>query len=63
MLQGINYGIYSTSNYNIYDGIIKGKTDAINGTITDQETNSQLMDENETIGNNIYKTSYLKIME
>ena len=30
VIQGEQYGVYATSNYSVYDGIIKGKTAAVN---------------------------------
>lgn len=37
VIKGEIYGVESTSTFNYYDGVIKGKTDAISGTIDDQE--------------------------
>lgn len=58
VIQGETYGIMTTGTFNFYDGVIKGKTATINGTITLQENNSQLV--NTTINN--YKTTYLELL-
>ena len=63
ILIGNAHGIKSTETFNFYDGIIKGKNDAINGTISDQETNSQLINDTETVDGSTYNTAYLKNIE
>ena len=57
VIQGKNYGIYSTKNYSFYDGIIKGMIDAVNddSRITGYESDPFLRIP-ETIDNNIYYT-------
>lgn len=52
-------GLKSTVAFNYYDGIIKGQSDSIVGTIADQEANTTLVDSTETIGGVVYKTAYL----
>ena len=39
VIQGLTYGVINKSNavFNFYDGIVKGKTNAVSGTITDYE--------------------------
>ncbi len=59
VLIGNIHGVKTTGTFNFYDGIIKGKTDAIDGTITDQETNSQLINGTETIDGDTYIVNYL----
>ena len=54
------YGLNNRSIFNYYDGIIKGITDAITGTISDQEPNTQLHNGTEQIGGQTYKTVYLE---
>lgn len=60
-LIGKVYGLKSTGTFNFYDGIIKGKTDAINGTISDQETLSTIITGTEVINNATYKTAKLQL--
>ena len=52
-------GIYSIGTLKFYDGIAKGENNAINGTISDQETGATLI--NGTDGD--YHTAYLEIPE
>ena len=61
-LVGKIYGVKSTGTFNFYDGIIKGQTNSINGTVTDKETNSQIINGTETIGGATYQTAYLGIV-
>lgn len=56
ILMGKINGIKSTGTFNFYDGIIKGKTAAINGTVSDQEDNSQITNGTETIDGSTYHT-------
>ena len=60
VLIGEVYGLKTTGTFKYYDGIIKGKTDSINGTITEQEDNSTLIDSTEVISGSTYYTSYLQ---
>lgn len=59
------YGLSNATNgtFNYYDGIIKGITDAITGTITDKEDNSQIVDGTETIDGKTYETVHLEEIE
>ena len=60
IIQGKTYGIKSSSTFNFYDGIIRGKTqNAIEGNITEMEDNSSLVTGTETIDNEDYNTAYL----
>lgn len=54
------YGLNNAGTFNYYDGIIKGITDAITGSINDQEPNTQLHTGTEQIGGKTYKTVYLE---
>ena len=57
---GKTYGIKNNYTFNFYDGIIKGNTDAISGTITNQEIGSQIINGSEVIDGVTYKTIYLE---
>lgn len=59
VLMGAVYGIKSTGTLNFYDGIIKGRTSAINGTVTDMDSNSTVQNGTETISGKAYQTAYL----
>lgn len=61
MLQGKTYGISSSVDYSLYDGILKGQTSAINNIekITEIEDNSKITYNTENIDNVKYKTLYL----
>ena len=63
ILIGEVHGIRSTGTFNFYDGIIKGKTDAIYGNVDDQEANSQIVIGSETIDNATYVTAQLELSE
>lgn len=58
VIQGKDYGVMTTLNYNFYDGTLKGKTAAVNDTtkIVDIEDNSQLQDGTEVISGETFKT-------
>ena len=62
IIQGKTYGITSTSNYKLYDGIVKGITNAVNdqAKITEIADNSQITTSTESIDNKTYKTLYLE---
>ena len=57
-IQGANCGVYTSTNISFYDGILKGKTNAINAKtrITDVETSYELLDGQEVIDGDTYKT-------
>ena len=61
IIQGLTYGISSTSNYSFYDGIIKGKNNPFNDEtyITSKEEDYEILYENETINGVTYKTAIL----
>ena len=54
------YGLNNAGTFNYYDGIIKGITNAITGTISDQEPNTQLHTGTEQIDGQTCKTVYLE---
>lgn len=56
---GKTYGVETIDTFNFYDGTIKGITDAISGTITDQEQNTQIVTGSEVIDGNTYVTNHL----
>ena len=56
---GETCGLKTASTFNFYDGIIKGITGGISGSINDQETNAQIHHGSETINNKTYITDYL----
>ena len=62
VLQGAVYGIKSTGTFNFYDGIVKGKTRSINGTVTSQEANTQILEGTETIDGDSYYTKTLELI-
>ena len=62
VLQGAVYGIKSTGTFNFYDGIVKGKTRSINGTVTSQEANTQILEGTETIDGASYYTKTLELI-
>ena len=57
-IQGKDYGVKTTPNFNFYDGVLKGKTSGVNDTnkIVDIETNSQLNNGTEDISGVTFKT-------
>ena len=59
IIRGATYGVKSSTNFNFYDGIIKGQTDAYSGTIGDIEASSVIATDTETISSQTYYTAYL----
>ena len=59
---GKKYGIYTLGTLNFYDGIIKGGTDTIDGTITEIEDDSREVDGTETISGETFATKTLEII-
>ena len=57
VIQGKKYGIQNRATFNFYDGIVKGVTDSINGTVTDTESGATRVDDTETIGTDTYNTT------
>ncbi len=55
---GNTYGIKTIGTFDFYDGIIKGITDAISGTVSDNEENSTIINGTEVINKKTYKTNY-----
>ena len=58
-IRGETYGIVSTGTLNYYDGKTLGITGAINGTVSDIESNSQMSSDTEVINNKTYIVNYL----
>lgn len=63
VIQGSVYGVTSTTNYNFYDGIIKGVNNSVNNfsKIVDIESGYSIAQSEEVIDNNTYKTAFLGI--
>ena len=59
MIRGKGYGIKNTNIFNYYDGIIKGINDAVNGSISDQQTQN-IINGTEQIDDNTYRTIHLE---
>ena len=61
-VRGKTYGIESAVNFSFYDGIIKGKTLAVNDEsyIANIETNYQITNSTEVISGTTYNTLYLE---
>ena len=62
-ITGKTYGVKSTSTFNFYDGIIRGRTDSINGTVSDVETNYQVANDTVTEDGVTYHTACLEPIE
>lgn len=60
---GNKYGILTDGTVKYYDGIAKGKTSAIQGTVGTIETGTQFIDETEIINGDTYHTKYLETLE
>lgn len=56
---GQTYGVVTIDTFNYYDGTIKGITDAISGTITNQEQNTQIVVGSDVIDGKTYITNHL----
>ena len=61
VLQGKTYGVKSDVSFGFYDGILKGVTDAIDGTATENPATREV-DGTETIGGQTYKTKCLELI-
>ena len=61
IIQGGINGVNSAVSFSFYDGIIKGRTEAINDKtkITQKEENCEVASSEETIDGKLYKTAYL----
>ena len=61
VIQGSTYGIYNSQSINFYDGIVKGKTNAIykDTNIANIEANSTITTSTEDINGITYKTAQL----
>lgn len=60
VFKGNDYGIRSDGTLKYYDGISKGKIDAIDGIIDEFEENCSLVNSSETISEENYITAYLE---
>ena len=60
LIIGNTYGVVCLGTFNFYDGIIKGVTNSINGTITEMQSGTQIKNDTETIGEKTYITSELE---
>ncbi|MBR4231549.1 MAG: InlB B-repeat-containing protein [Bacilli bacterium] len=58
-IRGNTYGVRSSVGFSFYDGVLKGQTAAVSGTIATWDTNYTLTDGLETIDGNSYYTKYL----
>lgn len=63
IFQGGTYGLYSTTNFNFYDGTIKGKTAAVNDKtkINDKEVGYNELDGTEIMDSVTYHTLHLAL--
>lgn len=59
-ITGTINGIETTGTLNFYDGIARGQTSAINGTVTDIEADTQMLDGTITLEGATYHTNYLE---
>ena len=62
-ITGKTYGVLSIGTLKIYDGIIKGVTEAISGQIAEIEDNSQITTTSEVIDGETYEVKYLTEIE
>ena len=62
-MQGATYGVFALDDVNFYDGVIKGKTAAINDElkVIDTETNYGIDHSSQTIGNDTYDVATLAL--
>ena len=60
IITGKGYGVNNTSTLKFYDGFIKGKNAAINGTITEMEDNSTKVEGTELLNGDTYFTVHLE---
>jgi len=56
IIQGESYGVVNSSVLNFYDGKIRGITDAVSGSISDQQ--AAIVNSTETISGKTYKVNY-----
>ncbi len=57
VIQAKTYGIETSGTFNFYDGIVKGITGSINGSVADYEDGASRVDSTEVIGTNTYHTT------
>lgn len=58
VIKGAKYGIQNKATLNFYDGIVKGVTGSISGTVTKTEAGATRTDSTEVIDNNTYIITY-----
>ncbi len=61
-LIGATYGVTNDSSFNYYDGVIKGVSGAISGSINELEDNSQIVSGSELIDSTTHVTNHLEIV-
>ena len=59
---GETHAIHNIGNINIYDGILKGITGAIDGEVTDIEENSQIVNDSEVTDGKTYNVEYYELL-
>ena len=59
VIKGLSIGVNNSGTFKFYDGILKGQSNALVGSITTQEANSSRVDGTEVIDGVTYKTVYL----
>ncbi len=59
-IRGEIFGIKTVGTFEFYDGTVRGINSAIDGTITTQESNSQIVDTTEQIDGKTYLVEYLE---
>ena len=60
VLQGATYGITNAGTFNFYDGVIRGETGSVDGTISDIPDNATEVDTEEIINDITYQKKYLQ---
>jgi len=58
VIKGETYAIHNIGTLNIYDGVFKGITGIINGSVTDTENDTHIVDSTETIDSKTYIVEY-----
>ena len=60
LVVGKVYGVNSIGTFNYYDGVIKGISEAILGTVSEMQSNTQIKNDTELINTDTYKTVELE---
>ena len=63
VIQGNTTGITNEGRLNLYDGIVKAKTNLIEGNIADTEDNSERVESSEVINGATYNTMWYKTIQ